>query len=855
MSALSTTIEILLKGRDYASEAFESAGSSASGLGDKLSEMSDPFAEIADGALKAESAVLALGGAFVAFSLKGAIEVETAMTELRKVLGDGEDDIDGYKNRVLSISDTFATSVPAVYEAVATWKQANFSISESFDLAEISLKGAKISELSSDETTTSLVRTLSGIDGNVEDTKKLLDLFNFASNTFRADFSEIAEATARSASAFKAGGFDLEETVGVLIQINETVRNGEISGTAALSALSTLGSSTKTVTDALKDMNVVQRDANGAMKGTKEILFELIPKISQLEDAEKAAYLNRLFGREQGSKMLNLFKDEAVAMEKINRLKKESNGSAQTEFVTAMDQTQEKLNGLKVSLENLLAASGDEYLAEFGNVTDATKGLFTVLREEVEAGSFDDLFDVISKNFTNLEQGILKITENLPAALEKVDLKGLAKSFDTLFDSAKDLIGFDLGTEDGLAESIQFVADSIESLNIFVAGIMEGLKPFINALKEGIDEFNKTDEAGKKLGGTIVGFGKGVNSAMEFLGPFLDSLDLIAGAFATLYSSRFIAMLMGTTLTSQVGKVGLALKGLVTTLGSGSFALGGAKLAAAIGGAKAGWDLAKAADEKFPQISAGIAKIAKAALELAGLKRLDKDIFFGNIDPQLLTKLSEKVGTTIKTWDEYQEALKKVKTQTDAIRESNGKIQNSLNDISEKSMAYVERQQKNATANNSFSESAKKANERTKELKEQLVKFTGEAKIEAFKQEEIFKGISGVVEINVDGQIKALENLLVYGDKVKGDAKDAIYTFLNNSQEQTNAINKANIELLTSQRELIDAQTQITRLKSEYGEIRVNADGLKPHLQAVLDELFKSIKMEAMGGNLLTGGQ
>ena len=81
-------------------------------------------------------------------------------------------------NRVRELSLTYGNSTQEILQGAAVFKQAGFSIEESGKLIELGLRAARISELSTAESTALLTSTIKGFVASGEDAERILDIQN-----------------------------------------------------------------------------------------------------------------------------------------------------------------------------------------------------------------------------------------------------------------------------------------------------------------------------------------------------------------------------------------------------------------------------------------------------------------------------------------------------------------------------------------------------------------------------------------------------------------------------------------------------------------------------------------------------
>lgn len=147
---------------------------------------------------------------------------------------------------------------------------------------------------------------------------KFADLANYAGNNFSLTSADVGDALSRSASILNSLGTSMEDSVALIIGIEEIVKNSQKTGTS-LKAIATNLSAVKT---SLKDGSITANKTNkafkelagidiwnkqtGEIKSTIDVLSELSTKWDDLTTAEKAALSESLGGKEHINSVIGL---------------------------------------------------------------------------------------------------------------------------------------------------------------------------------------------------------------------------------------------------------------------------------------------------------------------------------------------------------------------------------------------------------------------------------------------------------------------------------------------------------------------------------------------------------------------
>lgn len=165
---------------------------------------------------------------------KAVLEVDTAMTELRKVSNDSEDaQIGQYFDHATESAKKYGAAINEVINSAADWKRLGYSVQESEKLADVTTLLEKVGDNMTQESASSgLTSTLKGFQKSADEAQKIVDAVNSVSNTQPIATDGLFSALERSASSMNAANNSLEQTIGLITAANSVVQDPESVGTA-----------------------------------------------------------------------------------------------------------------------------------------------------------------------------------------------------------------------------------------------------------------------------------------------------------------------------------------------------------------------------------------------------------------------------------------------------------------------------------------------------------------------------------------------------------------------------------------------------------------------------------------------
>lgn len=155
-------------------------------------------------------------------------EIDTAMTELRKVSDASPSDITAYFGDATESAKEFGSSVRDMIAATADWSRMGYNLPDSRELGEVAVLYKNVGDgIDIDTANESLVSTIQGFQLQASDAMSVIDAFNEVSNNYAINSAGIGEALKRSAAAFNAANTDLNQSIALITAGNEIVQSPE----------------------------------------------------------------------------------------------------------------------------------------------------------------------------------------------------------------------------------------------------------------------------------------------------------------------------------------------------------------------------------------------------------------------------------------------------------------------------------------------------------------------------------------------------------------------------------------------------------------------------------------------------
>lgn len=309
-------------------------------------------------------------------------ELDTAMTEVRKVSNATEGQYDSFRDTISSTAKEIATTIKELLNSSADFLRLGYSLDQANDLAKNATLFVNVGDgVDITEATEDMITAMKAFDIKAEDSIKIVDDYNQIGNRFALSASDIGEAMKRSASALETGNNSFEQSIGLITAMNEIVQNSENTGNSlkvlslrlrgAKAELEDMQEDTDGLCDSTSKLREQIKSLTGVdimlddntFKSTTDIIKELGAVWDKLSDSSQAATLELIAGKSRANNVAALLKNYQKIDEVMESLG-EAEGSAMRENKAIVDSIDGRIK--------VLTATAEEFWQKFIN-TDLVK--------------------------------------------------------------------------------------------------------------------------------------------------------------------------------------------------------------------------------------------------------------------------------------------------------------------------------------------------------------------------------------------------------------------------------------------------------------------------------------------------
>lgn len=338
----------------------EKTGATTESLGGKLSRL---FKE------HFQTAIAMAGVAMVKQGLRevynNVLELDTAVTELKKVSSMTGDEMNSYLERTSTNARELGANISDFVSSTADWKRLGYTDKDSEELARVSALMANVGDQIDNATTASsyLISAMQGFGLVADDAERLLDCMNQIANTEPVSMNDLGIIMQKSSAAMSAAGNTYQETLSLAAAVNGVLQDADTSGTylktlsmylrASKTDAENAGIATDGMADSVSELRSelkqlagvdIMKDDN-TFKSTYQIMKELSEVWKDLSDTTQANITELISGKRGGQSTSALLNNFSVAEDAMKQALN-SSGSAMRENQTYMDSLQAKLNQL-----------------------------------------------------------------------------------------------------------------------------------------------------------------------------------------------------------------------------------------------------------------------------------------------------------------------------------------------------------------------------------------------------------------------------------------------------------------------------------------------------------------------------
>ena len=263
------------------------------------------------------------------------VEIDTAVTELRKVSSMTANELEDYMERAANKAMELGVTISDFINSTADWKRLGYSDEDAEELARVSglMRNVGDGIESAADASSYMISVLQGFNLAAKDATEMLDVANQIANTEPVSMDDLMQVLQRSSSALSAAGNTYQESMAMASAVNGVLQSPETSGTY-LKTLSMYLRAAKTDAEdagieidgmansvselrsemkSLTGVDIMSDAAGKNFKSTYQIMKELSEVWDKLSDVTQANVTELISGKRGGQATSALLSNFSVA--------------------------------------------------------------------------------------------------------------------------------------------------------------------------------------------------------------------------------------------------------------------------------------------------------------------------------------------------------------------------------------------------------------------------------------------------------------------------------------------------------------------------------------------------------------
>lgn len=301
-------------------------------------------------------------GGLVGFSIKTAAEFEAAMSKVAAVSRASEEDLALLTAQARELGTTTPFSASQAAEAMTYLAMAGFDTQQTIAAMPGLLDTAAAAGESLGRTADIVSNILSGFNLEAEQTGRVADVLTAtftSSNTTLGTLGETMKLVAPIAATL---GVQIEEVAALTAVLGDAGIQGSMAGTSLRTILTSLAAPTGAAAKAISDLGIQTTDAAGNMLPITSILDQIATATAHMGDAQRAAVLEMLAGREGVSALSALMSVGASRIDEYADSLRNSAGIAAEVAARQMDNLQGAMTELRSAIEGAQISIGNAFI-------------------------------------------------------------------------------------------------------------------------------------------------------------------------------------------------------------------------------------------------------------------------------------------------------------------------------------------------------------------------------------------------------------------------------------------------------------------------------------------------------------
>ena len=511
MADITKTVDIIFGGKSEIGQMISEVEREFKVLERSVMNVATPLAAAGESILKLDAALAAMVVGGLAMSVRAAGEFGGKFGEITTLISATGAPIDAFRTSIIDYSTQSVKSIDQINQAIYSSISASVDYKDSLDFVKEAEKLSVAGRADLGATTVALISTLNAYGESTAQAGKYSDIMfttvRLGQTTMEALSTQLAKVTGLAANA----GVPFETLSAAIAALTVSGLPTEQALTGIKAALTNIIKPTSEAEEMAQKLGLQFNASAMQTKGFEGVLW----------DAWKATGGNteqmaKLFGSVEAlNAVLILASDKTGKFQYALGEMQKTSGATEAAYKKVADSFENVNQRLANTLNATLIVIGDQLLPQYGQIANSISAMFAGIKIGVDEGSFAPLFKYLDETGKSLAEWFSDLAKAFPEAFRNLDFSGLVNSLQNFGDAIAELFSVDVSDPKALADALQFVVNSLESLINVTTGIGSALSPLLGFAQSAVEGFNSLDASTKTLMGNLMG----LSIAFKAFGP------------------------------------------------------------------------------------------------------------------------------------------------------------------------------------------------------------------------------------------------------------------------------------------------------------------------------------------------
>lgn len=338
--------------------------------------------------LKTEIVASAASVAIIAAPIKSAIDFESSMADVKKVVDFKDDnEIKGFSNEILKMSQAIPMTADGLTQVAAAGGQMGLAKDELLKFTEMAAKTAVAFDITAESAGDTIGKIKNILSLSLDETGEMMDAINHLSNNNAAKASEIVEVMKRIAGIGKQVGLAKEQTAALastFISLGKAPETAATASEALLKKLNNLSSLSEDKQKAFEETGLsVNKFAKAMKTDAQGAVLQFLEAMSKVEPQRRGALLTTIMGTNYDSDIATLISGMDVYKKSLDEVssKEKFLGSNEKEFQARSNTVANKIQLMKNTLNSLGISIGNVFLPYISTAIEYLSGFIKKITE------------------------------------------------------------------------------------------------------------------------------------------------------------------------------------------------------------------------------------------------------------------------------------------------------------------------------------------------------------------------------------------------------------------------------------------------------------------------------------------